>query len=276
MFRFMTPWLLALVFGSYSWAAASEKSLDILGGVEVTDSDPDAVSTVALLVRTDQGTRLCTASILASDILVTAAHCVTKTSGGPINPANIFIAFGKSVRSDFTVIRRIVSFLAHPQWAGLGSRGIDQRDIAVVHFHGGLPLGYNPGVLLPSEVNLEQGGVTLLMGFGVDHMNQNGGAGAGILRKVDALIDRPNFGLTEVLIDQRNGKGACHGDSGGPAFVRRRGNLFLWGVTNRADPLTAADCSQGSVYTRITSYSSFINSAALRMRESSLYDRSRL
>lgn len=267
----MFRWILSLIPVSILVFAfpvfAANDSIDIIGGVEVGADDPDAASTVAILSRTPEGIGLCSASLLASDILITAAHCVTGIYGEATSPNNLRVAFGKNLHSDDIIVRRVVGSKAHPTWKGLATRGKDQGDIAIVRFRDGLPPGYRQAKVLAAHVNLKPGGTTLLMGFGVDRMGPNGGSGVGILRKVDAQIDEPKFGRTEVLLDQRNGKGACYGDSGGPAFIRNSsGEPLLWGVTNRANPDDSRDCRQGSIYTRITAHAAFVDAAIKQLR----------
>ncbi len=267
MNRFLLLKKIVLSFSIVSVSLAFGSSPDIVGGVEVLEADGEAASTVGLVTRTPQGTGLCTASILASDILVTAAHCVSESHGQATHPSNVRVLFGKNLNGKNVKVQLVTGVKVHPKWKGDFSRGVDQGDIAILRFSGGLPAEYRTAKLLPSKTSLQRGGTALLIGYGVSHMDENGGTGAGILRKVDAVIDSPRFGKTEVLLDQRNGRGACHGDSGGPAFIRdRAGNLLLWGVTNRADPETAGDCSEGSVYTRITAHSSFIQSTIKELR----------
>ena len=44
-----------------------------------------------------------------------------------------------------------------------------------------------------------------------------------------------------MILDQEDGSGACHGDSGGPAFFEKDGKTYLLGVTNRSYPDGAPD-----------------------------------
>jgi len=268
MFRHFFSRFLIITLGLTSSSFSAYDSPNIIGGVVVGADDPDAVSTVAILTRGPDGVSLCSASLLAPDILITAAHCVTETFGESTSSQNLRVVFGKNLNTDTVIVRRVTGSKAHPSWKGLGSRGKDQGDIAVVRFKDGLPDGYRPAKILDPNVNLKRGSKTLLMGFGVDRLNESGGSGAGVLRKVDAKIDQPDFARTEVLLDQRNGKGACYGDSGGPAFVRStEGETLLWGVTNRGNPENERDCRHGSIYTRITSYTTFINATVKELRE---------
>ena len=57
------------------------------------------------------------------------------------------------------------------------------------------------------------------------------------------------------------------GDSGGPAFAERNGQLYLWGVTSRGYPERSPDdCAHEAVYTRITEQARFVENAARELR----------
>ena len=246
-------------------AQAGTKSATIIGGSTVSSSDPDGASVVALVIQLQEGQAICTGSLLASDILVTAAHCITDESGRTVSASQVRLVFANDIRSSSRKIVNATGVKRHPDYDGDGG-GKDQNDIAIVRFGGGIPSGYQTATLLPSGSTIPKGSGAVLIGYGVNTM-AGGGSGSGILRKVTVTVADGLFARTEVLIDQRNGKGACHGDSGGPAFTRSGGKLLLWGVTNRGDPVNAPDdCKQFSVYTRITSQASFINSASRALR----------
>src|SRR4051812_613014 len=48
----------------------------IIGGEVVEESDPIAISTVLVINKTTDGTAICTGSIIADDLVMTAGHCV--------------------------------------------------------------------------------------------------------------------------------------------------------------------------------------------------------
>jgi secreted trypsin-like serine protease len=230
----------------------------IIGGQTVSAGDIIAATTVMV---TD-GNFICTGSIIAQDIVVTAAHCTAAQA------ENLRIVFSRQMPSDLTTVtdtvHDIYGFVANPGWQGEQSTGPDQHDIAVIRFKGNLPSGYSVATLLSKSTALTKGETVTLAGYGItDAASQ---AGAGLLRKVDVQVLK-KLGETEEVLDQSEGAGACHGDSGGPAFVTVNGKLLLWGVTNRGYPDNAPDdCVHESVYTRITAYTEFVNSAAEQLR----------
>lgn len=231
----------------------------IIGGTTVAAGDEIAASTVMV---TD-GNFICTGSILAADIVVTAAHCTAAKA------EDLRIVFSRQMPDDLTTVSDIVhpiyNFVANPGWKGENSTGVDQHDIAVIRFKGSLPDGYAPAHLLNPSTALTPGETVTLAGYGITNAQTQ--AGAGTLRKVDVTLAK-KLGKTEEVLDQTDDAGACHGDSGGPAFVTVDGQLLLWGVTNRGYPNNAPDdCVHESVYTRITAYTDFINQAAGDLRQ---------
>jgi len=227
----------------------------IVGGQTVSDKDPIAASTVAVTT----GSALCSGSIIDTDLLVTAAHCV-----GP----NLYIVFNTNIDQPHANIARVMGYAVSSDWKGPQATTKDQHDIALVRFEGALPEGYRPAKLLPPSDPLKNGEMVTLAGYGETDATSH--AGVGVLRKTMVPIKDANFGKTEVLLDQTGDKGACHGDSGGPAFVSMGGDYYLWGVTNRSYPATAADdCKHDSVYTNIDAYKDWLTQAAAKLRAKS-------
>jgi hypothetical protein len=134
---------------------------------------------------------------------------------------------------------------------------MDQGDIAVVKFKGGIPEGYAPAKVISSEEPLKVGAPVTLSGYGISNAQRK--TGAGVLRKTNVKIAKARKGKSEMILDQSHGHGACHGDSGGPAYVRVHGKMVLAGVTNRSYPSRGQDdCAHGVVYTKLSAYRSWI------------------
>lgn len=232
---------------------ASYSKADIVGGDEVQDSDPIRSSTVGLFEPdgSGRGGALCTASIIGKNTALTAAHCLQPGGAPPV------LLFGPNLHSPETIKRPVTDFKVNPLWNKRRGKGMDEGDIALVKFGGGLPGGYRQARINRSDSNLTKGEAAVLAGYGISDSRSK--SGSGILRKTSISIANPRRGKSEMILDQSHGRGACHGDSGGPAFVNVGGKSILAGVTNRSYPASAPDdCGHKVVYTKVNAYQSWI------------------
>jgi V8-like Glu-specific endopeptidase len=224
----------------------------IVGGQNVDPRDPIRASTVGVYAPSPDGRSgsLCSGTLIGKDMAVTAAHC--------IQPGRLpEMIFGPDLHSPMAEHRRVEGVAVHPNWQKRAGRGMDQGDIAVVKFAGGMPEGYKKISTLRSDKDIRSGQDVVLAGYGISDARRK--TGAGVLRKtqVEILNNRP--GKSEMILDQSHGRGACHGDSGGPAFIQRAGRILLAGVTNRGYPDRAPDdCGHQVVYTKVPAYRSWI------------------
>lgn len=142
--------------------------------------------------------------------------------------------FRNSIKGQGPVIqvtdrRRMADFLDRA-----GNNETDWHDLALVKLASPIPAGYQVSKFLPSRDMLKTGSTVTLAGYGITTpTSTDGDDGAGTLRKVDQSVVNGNYGDTEFLVSLAGGKGACHGDSGGPAFVRTNNQLYLIGVASR-------------------------------------------
>ena len=245
--------LILFVLLSGNLAQASQRNNLILGGQEVKSSDPVQASTVGVYSPAPggQGGALCTGTLISKDIALTAAHCVQP--GGP-KPVLIF---GRDLHAPGAQHREGTAVAVDPKWRTHQGRGMDQGDVALVKFGGGMPAGYHQVSTVQSASAIKNGGVVQLAGYGISNARTH--TGAGKLRETSVRIVDSRPGKSEMILDQTHGRGACHGDSGGPAFVRQGAGIALAGLTNRGYPDHAPDdCAHQVVYTKVPSYKRWI------------------
>lgn len=239
--------LFVLYFPSNLWADTPNFEASIIGGQPVKASDPIARSVVAVYDNFQHS--LCTGSLLANDVVITARHCVAASVA-----SDLVIVFGLDVNAANIQKRKVVGYRDYDPREGAPA------DIGVIKFSGALPAGYAPASLLTDNAALKDGISVILAGYGMT--NRATKEGVGLLRKVNANIKTANWSKTEVLIDQTKGKGACHGDSGGPAYVSSGSKLLLFGVTSRGINDPQDTCGQASAYTKITPFLGWLRNAA--------------
>lgn len=236
----------------------------IIGGVDMTASDPIQRSTAAMYEPSSNGSggALCTASLIGKNTALTAAHCVQKGAYAPV------MIFGPNVRSPDSVHLPITGVAVNPSYEQNRGRGMDQGDIAVVKFQGKIPPGYQPATMDSANDQIRKGESAILAGYGVSNARTH--EGAGVLRKTSVSVAAVRKGKSEMIFDQSHGRGACHGDSGGPAYFQRGQKMVLAGVTNRSYPNSAADdCAHKVVYTKVSAYRPWIEKSEKELNSDS-------
>lgn len=236
-------------------------SSGIIGGVNSRGDEPYAKHVVALM--NIKAKRLCTATILSEQILLTAAHCVEHS-----HPTDQRVIFGPATDAPGIVMRKVEDFLQSPIYPIRGKMITNSGDIAIVKFSGGLPPGYAPVRILADSTVLKDGTTVMLAGYGVNSSflvrdSQTGRAmvahdGSGALRAATSTILKTNFTVSELLIDSSKGTGVCHGDSGGPAFAAINGELVLIGVTNHGIGDPADTCMVSAAFASTAFYAQWI------------------
>ncbi|MBC7690907.1 MAG: trypsin-like serine protease [Methylotenera sp.] len=237
----------------------------IIGGDEVSQNDPVAETTVALMMKTASGMATCTGSIIAQDIIVTAAHCLIAENGQPLQASDLRVIFGTNLNDRKTISRvaEVIGTRFNPAFPTHMKQNYDHSDIGVIRFKGGLPAGFGIAALLPRSLPLRAGMVVELAGYGIS--NARADSGDGILRKTDVQLASKFISKSEVAVDQRAGKGACHGDSGGPAFVTQGSQHYLFGVTSRGD-VGDRFCDTLGIYTLISAHTGFLRQSIGQLR----------
>ena len=245
----------------------TENSDSIVGGQLATDTFQKQNGIVQLeLDMGFAGKATCTGTLIDNDIILTAAHCVADPS-----LVRIKAIFGLSdIRNNKNIIIPVVSAIIHPEFnPDISTDQSGWSDIALLKLKTLAPKNINK-VKLPSVVQknlVKVDSLLTLAGYGITNavirkevINSNGqttivnlpGKGAGVLRLVNNIkVLKLNENLSEILLDQTKSVGACHGDSGGPAFLTMSDqSLIQVGLTSRGTE-ALGNCNKEAIYTNL-------------------------
>jgi len=211
--------------------SSSRRGDAIVNGQETSD-----YPATGLMLHDGQGS--CTGTLVAPRTVLTAGHCVEQA-----DPSSLSFGFG-AAEDQLEQVVQVVSAVQHPNW---DSQQL-ANDVAVLTLAEDAPV---QRVSMNPKMDSSWVGKTVtLVGFGVtDGPSQTG---FGTKRMVDVTIDQVD--ATSLHYTTEQGKTACNGDSGGPAFVEENGNLLVVGVTSYGDE----KCQEFGVYTRVDAYLDFI------------------
>ncbi len=280
--------LLACARQSSTSTAFSSSTSGIMGGRDLKEGEPLAQMIVALYDI--KGGYLCSGALLSEEVVVTAAHCI---EGKAANLRVIFgtDAFGtleaREVDIQKEFVRRGVATIVHEQYNSNNESDsvVDVNDIALVRFSGGLPQGFHAASILKDSQLISKGTLATVAGYGVNHITADPvdakkisaaklkegietgeilcddeqkeclhmeSDGSGYLRAATAQMKI--ITKSEVRLDESKGQGTCSGDSGGPAFVQKEGQYYVFGVTSRGNLL----CNEEGVYTSLVAHQAWI------------------
>lgn len=227
-------------------------SVEIVNGRKVNNTSELGKFTVALVSEKQSKQALCTGTLLAEDIVLTAAHCVEN------NPEKLFVVFGAEIKGvSKENIRYAEAYSQNPLWHNPTKKG--HGDLALIRFRGKLPIGYKPVLLASKNTNLSIASTVTLIGYGVANGNTHGGAG--ILRQAQTTIIG-KYTTTEIITNGKKSS-VCFGDSGGPAFIMDGNHYVQWGV---ASSVTNKACNEAAIHTLIVGYKSWIKKTIAKLR----------
>lgn len=214
----------------------------LLGGRMLTERDPNGPSrSVVMIEMKKDGKHLssCTATLIARNALLTAAHCFDQYLIPGVNHFDVaFDVFENGVG------RRVylpgTHYKSHPRYVGSGpTPKYLEFDIAVGFFEGEIPEGMSP-VEIDKNLYANYGGRTVqVFGYGrsVDYLNatnKDPAFSTGVLRTA-AIKYELNSSIRHMYFttyDAKTSAYLCQGDSGGPQFLVTSKGFKLIGVTS--------------------------------------------
>ena len=222
--------------------AETNSAVGIVGGEVVAPEDPIAQVTALIELRaqflqsSDQATSICSGTVIATNFIVTAAHCfqdklVTKVvvAGQTISVRRVFI---------------------HPQFDR--NQPNNRYDVAL------LQLVKNNQIQTWAQLSTntpEKNAEVWIAGYGRTDVNTTS---LRILNKAKMKLVVTDYNESESVVYGAEKQGACFGDSGGPAYQLKNGEIYLWGVDSRVPVENASRCGRLEIYSKIPTVLSWI------------------
>jgi secreted trypsin-like serine protease len=253
---------------SYQGLETSQIS-GIVGGVVSHSDFQKENGIVQLRIFVEQGEATCTGSLIARNVVLTAAHCLENVRG-----VAVMFALDENVTEEQVVWA--VAGAVHPDFGPSSNEKAVWNDVALLKLEKDAPADFQLAKLPTADapVTLGKGSKLTLAGYGITNAiirkvvkNKVGvpvvvelpGVGTGTLRQVaDIDVTAVTADKKEILLDQTKLRGACHGDSGGPALLQQAdGSYVQVGVTSRGTN-KLGNCHQGAIYTGLSGHLDWI------------------
>jgi secreted trypsin-like serine protease len=247
-------------------AAIGARAQPILGGKLATTAE--YFGTVALL---EQGATMCTGTLIAPTVVVTAAHCVVITDDatgeikGVLQAQDLTVVAGALQVAGAPADKRfgVRSVIPHPAYPGPSTadpEGLGRdEDIALLLLRSPVAALQPVALLSSAELDAALTPNTPLTISGYGALSAQG-AVSGKLYLAETPYKRRN--AKELIAGAKGKPDTCPGDSGGPAYLMRDGVPALVGATSRASALASDSCGDGGIYTLVPAYGAWMKESS--------------
>ncbi|MGI9018017.1 MAG: trypsin-like serine protease [Euzebya sp.] len=255
---------------------AQAASFDVVGGSEAAEGAwPSTVALARAEDGDDVSGQFCAGTVVAEDLVLTAAHCLRNDDETWRQPEQIRVLAGRHDLNQPGGVARVgVEVYLHPAYDSVRRR----NDVAVLRVSGPLDA---PVQRLASSSSAAQPGATdddgaVVVGWGRTGQNDTQASATTVVLKqatVDIATDEDCAQAFGGSLDLSihlcaGGQGseeepqpdACRGDSGGPLFVvEPGGRIVQHGITSFGSPVCGV--GEPGVYTRVGQMRPFIDDA---------------
>jgi secreted trypsin-like serine protease len=204
---------------------------------------------------------LCTGTLLAPDLVLTAAHC--------IDPKLAYQLYELDAARK-PIFREIAKIVVHPQFSRKTfDANLATADVALVKLAQPLPAKFSPAALAPKRARVAVGETFVVIGYGA--ATRGDLSTSATLRRAELAATGKPGNIQLRLFDPATqgdtpGLGACTGDSGGPVYEERDGKRLVYGVVSWSTGPKASDgCGGLTGVTPLELYLGWIAETARKM-----------
>ena len=216
----------------------------IIGGV-IETGEPQAV----VLRMSNNG--LCTGTLIAPRVVLTAAHCIVSDQRGALVPVHVQDV-SVVVNGSLLEQSRVVDAIFHPNYNGATLPELQKgNDVALVYLETAFrttPINLDR---MTSMQRLNQ--VGLIVGFGKTIGYDSSSAGQKNSTPIQVIQYQNN--LFTLRSPDQTYRSACHGDSGGPLYFGTGAQKVVSGITSFGPD---GSCTKDVFYVSVAAHLSWI------------------